>query len=348
MIKSIVSIYTFLHFLVDFACAYLIYHFIYPLISSPTEVFFAFFLYNFFAFAVQFPIGILADFVNKNSFIAGLGCFLVALAFLLYPLGIIAIVIAGFGNACFHVGGGINILNISKGKAALPGIFVSSGALGIFLGAQKFLNLSDNYLIFIGLLGMGCLFLYFLHNKFQNILQNPPVQTLHLSKLKIFMIFCLCLTVFLRSYTGFMFAFEWKQGFVIGLLFTGGILLGKMLGGIISDKFGMQKTAIMSLILSALFCCFAFQNNIYGIIFGSIGVLLFNMTMPLTLTALTNLIPTQKGMAFGLLTFMLFLGALPTLFNMPNLFFSPKGLCLLIFLSLISLVFGLPKGKKES
>ena len=347
MRKTVVSIYTILHFLVDLACAHLLYHLIYPMITSPVEVFYAFLLYNFFAFAVQFPIGILADFINKNAYFAAIGCLLVALAYSLAPLGIFSAITAGIGNACFHIGGGIDILNLSKGKASLPGIFVSSGALGIFLGTQKFLDQTYTHLIFIGCLIIGAILSLYIYQKFKHKFKNTLYQPLTLSKLNIFIIFCLCLTVFLRSYTGFLFAFEWKKGFEITLCFTLGIILGKMLGGILSDKFGMKQTSIFSLTFSALCFYLSFQNNMIGFFFGTLGVLLFNMTMPITLTALSNLMPKQKGMAFGLLTFMLFLGALPTLLNVPSPFFSPIGLSFLILLSLALLLCGLFKTSKE-
>ena len=34
---------------------------------------------------------------------------------ILAPLGIITCIIAGIGNACFHIGGGIDVLNLSVG-----------------------------------------------------------------------------------------------------------------------------------------------------------------------------------------------------------------------------------------
>ena len=52
-------------------------------------------------------------------------------------MGMIACIIAGIGNALFHVGGGIDVLNISEKKASLSGIFVSTGAMGIFLGSKS-------------------------------------------------------------------------------------------------------------------------------------------------------------------------------------------------------------------
>ena len=73
----------------------------------------------------------------------------------------------------------------------------------------------------------------------------------------------------------------------------------------------------------------------------------FVPSMPITLTALTNLMPQQKGMAFGLLTFMLFLGSVPCLFGHKYPFFSPIGLSVLVLLSAVVLFCGLIQLEKD-
>ena len=342
---KMISLYTILHFLVDFACAVLLYFHSYPFLQDAVNILYAFLLYNFFAFAIQLPIGIWADYINKNNLFVLIGCLLVMVAYLCAPLGIIACVIAGIGNACFHIGAGIDVLNLSNKKAAPSGIFVSSGALGIFLGAQSFMDTPIMPTVFMILLSFGGYLLHRLYQTYGNMLSNTTLKYT-LSPFQIFMITCLCITVLLRSYTGFVLAFEWKSPFIIGLLFTFGVVLGKAFGGILGDKFGFKTIAIISLTLSAICFYSAFQNNIWGILSGTIGVLLFNMTMPITLTALTNFMPSQKGMAFGLLTFMLFLGGLPALLNRPFPYFNPIGVCSLVALSGFFLYAGLLNQKR--
>lgn len=116
MLFQIVGLYTILHFLVNFACAVLLYHQTYPFLQTPADIIYAFLLYNFFAFAVQLPIGIIADSINKNALFAITGCFCVILAYLCIPLGITACIIAGIGSASFHIGAGIDVLNLSNRK----------------------------------------------------------------------------------------------------------------------------------------------------------------------------------------------------------------------------------------
>lgn len=112
-----------------------------------------------------------------------------------------------------------------------------------------------------------------------------------------------------------------------------------MLGGIIGDRMGFIKTSIVSLVVSALCFIFAFNNSVLGIV----AVLLFNMTMPITLTALSNILNKNKGYAFGLLTFALFLGCIPVFFGYTEMFFNPLGLFVITSISAIILYIGLRK-----
>lgn len=138
------AIYGAVHFFVDFACAYLMFSRIY----EADNWYLCLLLYNFFAFAMQMPVGIFADYKNRNAGMAVWGCILVAFSYLpaaaasalagtgaLGPVwAAAASVFAGLGNGLFHVGGGLDVLNKSEKSAGLLGIFVAPGALGIYFG----------------------------------------------------------------------------------------------------------------------------------------------------------------------------------------------------------------------
>lgn len=117
------------HFLVDFGCALLLLGRICPEWDPAAAIL----LYNFLAFAVQMPIGLLADRYGRCHMLAAAGCLLVASGRLLPP-GPAAIMAAGLGNAVFHVGGGLHTLNESGNRAGPLGVFVSPGAFGVYLG----------------------------------------------------------------------------------------------------------------------------------------------------------------------------------------------------------------------
>ena len=87
---------------------------------------------------------------------------------------------------------------------------------------------------------------------------------------------------------------------------------GKPAGGLLADRFGRMRTAWISLALAVP--CFLCSD---GPVLGLAAVCLFNMTMPLTLWGAARYLRGAKGLAFGLLTFALFLGTLPVLLNLP-------------------------------
>ena len=88
--------------------------------------------------------------------------------------------------------------------------------------------------------------------------------------------------------------------------------------------------------MSAICFIFSFTNPIIGII----AIILFNMTMPITLICLSNIFDNNKGFAFGLLTLALFVGALPTFFG-HNQLFTKIGLFILTLISAIILYIAL-------
>ena len=122
--------YIFAHFAVDFACAFLLFRLLY----DDPQWYLCLLIYNFCAFAMQMPIGLLADKWNRNAVCAAIGCGLIAFSFGFSYIPVLTVIIAGIGNSLFHVGGGIDVLNVSSKNPTLLGIFVSPGALGIFLG----------------------------------------------------------------------------------------------------------------------------------------------------------------------------------------------------------------------
>ena len=67
------------------------------------------------------------------------------------------------------------------------------------------------------------------------------------------------------------------------------------------------------------------------------AVFLFNMTMPVTLWAVARIMPGAKGFTFGLLTFGLFLGFLPSWLGLPSLLAESwtYALCALVSLALL-------------
>lgn len=314
------------HFWVDFSCALLMF----SALSGQGSWALCALLYNFSAFALQMPIGLLEG--KQPGRIAALGCGLAALGWGFTPLPVAAAVTAGLGNACFHVGGGIQALG--GDKAAPLGVFVSPGAFGIFLGA-----LLGRSSTFPGLAAAAGLLLFALGFAASREKLEPPPSAPALDRNALWALACCFLVVVLRSYLGMILSFPWKSGgWGLGVICA--VVLGKAAGGFLGDRLGMLPASVLSLGLSAvLFCLSGFP------LAGTGAVFLFNMTMPITLWAAARLLPDRKGFAFGMLTFALFLGFLPVWLGWPALFQGGGGYAVGALCSLALLVLGLKWGR---
>ena len=117
------------------------------------------------------------------------------------------------------------------------------------------------------------------------------------------------LVVIIRSYYGSVAVYSWNNSFVTGLVFTLCVALGKASGGIAADHLGIRKAMVLSLGGAGILALFAADSPVAG----CLSILLFNMTMPVTLTMLAALWKELPGFAFGVLMLALFLGTLPNM-----------------------------------
>lgn len=318
MDKRLLALYSAAHFWVDLSCALLVFR----TMADGPDFALCLLLYNFCAFALQMPLGLLADRWNRNGLTAAAGCVLTALAYLV-PLPVPAAVTAGVGNALFHLGGGIDVLNRSGEKAWALGIFVSPGALGLFLGTQWGRGTSPA-------LWMGLLGLLVLTGLLLALRRGPSGNAAVDVSGEYAPLLPLFLVVVLRSYMGMNQAFSWKADWA--LVLTLALVLGKTAGGFAMDRLGARRASGWSLgLASVLYLASALPLP------GILAVFLFNMTMPVTLWAAARMVPGAKGFTFGLLTFALFLGFLPSFLGWPNMLTGPAsyGLMALVSLALL-------------
>ena len=310
--KSILGFVSAAHFFVDFACIFLVM----ALLPAKNWVLYAL-LYNFCAFGLQFPVGLIADLCRSHLKFSALGCLLIALSFFMVtPWPILGCILAGVGNAMFHIGGGVTVMHSFPKKMAPLGVFVSPGALGVFLAMVSVPWKDVFFYLCPDVMFVAFLFFLYCSAKEEKRWHFAGVSLKNLQITAVVAVLLLFFAVVLRSYFGLILTFSWKTGFWLPFLFVCGVALGKALGGFFGDRFGLIPAALGSLCLSAL--CFIFAET--SAICGILGVCFFNMTMPLTLFAIGEILGEAKGCAFGLTTFALFLGTLPTLF--PALTFS--------------------------
>ena len=321
------------HFLVDFACAFLLFR---ALRGEPqwTELLIG---YNFCAFAVQMPLGLLADRWDRDGTVAAAGVLLIAASYGLPGIPWLAAVTAGLGNAAFHVGAGLEVLSVSGDRAGPLGLFVSPGALGLFcgtlLGKGAALPLFLPPLVLLGVSAA----LYATRQARPDAISGPGLPPLNTVCLPVLLLLAV---VILRSFVGMSLSFPWKGEGNWAVALTASLALGKAAGGYLADRFGVRKTAALSLGLSAILLLGA-GNPLCGVL----AVFLFNMTMPLTLWACARLLPLARGFAFGILTFGLFLGFLPTAFGVGGL--SGGAAAPLALASVLLLLPGLGKAVKR-
>jgi len=80
----------------------------------------------------------------------------------------------------------------------------------------------------------------------------------------------------------------------------------------------------------------AIFGNIPGL--GIAGAFAMNLTMPVTLMAILNVIPTNRGLSFGLASVALFVGALPAILGR-ELWLKNEWVLLLLILSASIILF---------
>ena len=301
---SFISIYGLCHFIVDFVCAIFILGKLPYIANTYSDFSIAVIIYNFFAFAFQVPIGYVLDKIKLYKYISIVGFILIGLCYLInYNNIFILATIIGVGNAFFHLEGGVNIYNISKGKAFLNGVFVAPGALGIFLGTTFRDELIKTkfpvFLIFLSII----LLLLTQKQRFNNELDNN--RKTKFNHLRVALIVALIgLSIIVRSIGGSKIIYSWKSGFILSFIYTISIVIGKAFGGLFADRIGITKVALISLTGSAIFLLFGYNIHI----FAYIGILLFNVPMSITLTILENTLSKKIACAVGLNTMFLFIG----------------------------------------
>ncbi len=305
------TVYSAAHFCVDFCCALLISR---AVASAPLAAL-IYLVYNYCAFALQMPIGLLADRLNRNAWMAAIGCGLTGLACAMTGVPLAAAIVAGLGNALFHVGGGVDVLNDTGKKAAALGVYVSPGAAGLFVGnllgkqnTTPYWGAATMALCIAGILLMAH------HTKVLKRSRNARFSLKGILQMDVSLpALCLFLVVILRSFAGMTMAFGWKSVAPWGVASMLCVVFGKALGGFVMDKLGARLSSIASLAAAAVLFLFADQPWA-----GCAAILLFNMTMPVTLSMLARAMPGCKGFSFGLLTFALFLGFVPVCLGMAS------------------------------
>lgn len=333
--NAVTAVYSAAHFFVDLACAFLIFRYVFRTPADSSLIV----CYNFCAFALQMPLGVLLDRFGKEHACASAGCLMIALAYALGTgsLGLPASIVAGVGNALFHIGGGVFVLNEYKGSRG-AGIFVSPGAVGLCLGTVLGNSTFPSVFPVISMVICAALII-FVSSKNMAVSERKEFDVPREPKIWLAGVLML-VVVILRSFGGFAVTFGWKSGTVMLIAASAAAALGKAMGGFLADKAGYIRASVIS--LSAAAVLYIFGDNFLP---GLAAITLFNMTMPITLCAAADFFSKSRGFSFGLLTFGLYIGFVPFASGMKNNmpFYVMSAVCIV---SMILLVFGINTGRK--
>lgn len=290
-------------------------------------------IYDFFAFVPQALIGEIHN-KHKTWNVGFLGIIFFTIAILLIKtdddlIYLLAILLISFANAILHECGAIAVASVSKKNIFPSALFVSGGTIGIVIGRYfAEANISINYL-FIFIIMMLIVLTVTEKTWCRNDVTYIDVNIVNADKSKTVIFLAAFFVLIVRSFMGFVLPLAWKVSFFHAVLLSLFLGIGKAWGGYLCDMIGYKKVAFISTILCVPFIIFG--NNF--MLLSLIGNMLFSMTMSITYAMLLSIIKNNPGVAFGVTTIGLFVGALPLLFGS----FSGVGsIIVIVILSVVS------------
>ncbi len=335
-ITSNLLVYGIAHALVDMVCAGVLFSVVNTQLFGVVIMSGLIITYNLLAFGLQIFVGFFTDFLKIPRLTALAGLILTGIAaVILVPFPIAAVIFAGVGNALFHVGGGIISLNLTPRKAAAPGIFVAPGAIGLMAGTLLGKNGDFIAWPFVLALALFCLMIFRVKKPDIYPVKESPVSP---NGFKVeYVLYLVLFVIAVRSLIGFAVVFPWKSDISLLVVLTLSVALGKGLGGFLADKFGWMPVGVGSLAASIPLLTLGAGIPVLGML----GMFLFNITMPITLTMVSNMLPGKPGTAFGLACMALVLGTLPSFTGNRSVLNNPVFIAIMIAVSAITLYLGL-------
>lgn len=288
-----------LHFVTDALCISLIYGRLYPEDVGCAVLVFLF--YNLAAFVLQAPIGLLIDRENKPKVLLLVSGVLLAAGYAFGSVTLLSAILLGLGNAAFHVAGGKWVSEESKNGIASLGIFVATGAVGLFVGERYACAPALTATLFC-ILALGILLLLFLPYAAIPEVDRKDTPAAPLRGFLLFL--AVCAVVLMRALLGEVATADFAMVGTLPLLCTLATALGKMGGGILSHYIGIRWTVWLS--MPTAFVCLLFFDGVPVLYI--LGVLAFNMSMPITLYYANRLLVGREGFAFGTLAAFLIPG----------------------------------------
>ena len=335
-----------LYFYIHFATEVICFYFLSKVIGDNALLWSVPFFYDALAFVPQSIVGRISDKFPKIPF-GALGLVFMSVALALFSLLptfpiFISVLILCLGNAFAHVAGAEVTLRASNGKITPAAIFVAGGSFGVITG-KLLAGVAPFWFIII--LVLSALPLVFLAETFRKRTEKDknPCKNFDFANKSFpvgLLIFLAVFVVIVRGYMGYGIPTSWNKTTFQTILLYVSMGFGKALGGILCDKIGARKTAMISVLGALPFLLFG--DNI--MVVSLIGVMFFSMTMAITLALLVSVLKKTPGLAFGLTTIGLFLGTVPIFFFKLGNFFTS---CIVISVATLICHFVLMKITKK-
>jgi MFS transporter, FSR family, fosmidomycin resistance protein len=334
--NAVVAIYGISHTYIDLVSIYAVFSIETHNFIEKTDFLLFVLYYNVIAFGLQFIIGYMTDKLKCQKIVALSGIMVCSGSLLFLGQPHVTVLLAGLGNAMFHIGGGIASLSLRPGNAVYPGIFVAPGTVGLFLGASLFYKAGTISSIWFYVIAIIlCFVISFVPNMHKHF--EPKIPYGIKMSIICLIIILILFTISIRALIGLGMDFSWKQIYNYRIMLVLSVFIGKAMGGILAEKFGWIKTIITGLLLSIPLLYLGEKHICAGLM----GIFCFNLSMPVTLVAITNLLSGREGFGFGLTTLALVIGGLPFLMPLGQLNLPEISFLILIPVSAIVLFFSL-------
>ena len=334
--------YCFIHFSVEVLCFFILDSFF---LKETMLKWGAFFMFDSIAFLTQPLLGMF--FEKYRRFVPGrIGLlFLIAggafcLIFRKNTVAMLAgLAVLTLGNAITHIAGALSTARVSEGRMSESAIFVAGGSFGVVTGRMLAKTAVPVFLVFIPAL----VALYLAGTTDRRIrgryrdtafdfMKRPTEHAVVNDRPGPVIAVILALIVAARGFIGYGLPTGWNRLDVHTVLLFVFMGIGKMLGGILADRFGARTVGMASSLLALPILLVSNQLMWLSLI----GISLFSMTMAITLGGLFSVCKDSPGLAFGITTIGLYVGSVPLFFvQMPS-----QTICnfLNVFLSILAAV----------
>lgn len=244
---------------------------------------------------------------------------------------VIAMVATGLGLA--------GVLASAGGSYTGTGIFLGAGAIGAAIGAYVHnAGIEEkNVMIFIVAAILALIIVLvdkIRQGKAETVEEGAGADYQILGNLRIQCAVMLVIVLAMNMHYAALLDYDWQRTPSAMLILGVCAGIGRILGGVLTDRMGGELSSKLSLGGCALASAFSFNMPV----FGYLSFMLLNMTLTIALGLLGHLFRENELIAAVLWGVSILLGAVPALYLGCTFLFTAKGLFGLSFLSLVFLL----------